>query len=127
MSKHSEIDPEILKEAFDLCRSFALPLLGTELTTQFLKESYRKILPYFHVLKYFKLNDTAQLSIAKNALTDKELLCFAVWMQQFLKEIQQFMIGIGRVDIEAITESIKEPLEAMGFYEYFHQAEELEY
>ncbi|NOX38827.1 MAG: hypothetical protein GXO78_14950 [Calditrichaeota bacterium] len=127
MAKNPEIDPEIIKKTFDLCRSFALNILGTELTTQFLKDSYRKILPYFHVLKHFKLNDTAHLNIAKNTLTDKELLSFAVWMQQFLKEIQHFMIGLEKIEIESLTESLKEPLQQMGFYEYFHQAEELEY
>lgn len=89
--------------------------------------SYQKIIPYFQLLSQFKISDKNELIIEQSNIGDKELLAFTVWIQQFIKELKQFMVGLGKLNIETLTEEIKEQLEEIGFYEYYKQATELEY
>jgi len=92
-----------------------------------LKSSHQQILPYFQVLSKFKVTDNNELKIELKNITDKELLGFTVWVQQFIKELRKFMVGLGKLTIESITSEIKDELEEVGFYEYYKQATQLEY
>lgn len=92
-----------------------------------LEASHQKIIEYFQVLSIFQVSSSNELVINKNHISDKELLAFTVWIQQFIKELKDFMVGLGKFDIETLTGEIKEELEAIGFYEYYKQAMELEY
>ena len=89
--------------------------------------SYQKINSYFQLLSQFQISEKNELIIEQDNVSDKELLAFTVWIQQFIKELKQFMVGLGTLNIETLTEEIKEQLEEIGFYEYFKQAMELEY
>lgn len=60
-------------------------------------------------------------------ISENDLLAFAVWMQQFIRELKGFVVGIGNLDIRMLTEEVSEELEQSGFYEYYRQAQELEY
>jgi hypothetical protein len=89
--------------------------------------SYQKIKPYFQVLAKFEITNKNELKITQGTITDKELLGFTVWIQQFIKELKQFMVGLGKFNIESITVEIKDELEEIGFYDYYKQAMELDY
>ena len=92
-----------------------------------LDSSYEQIRSYFQVLTVFKISQKNELLIGQSNLSDKELLAFTVWIQQFIKELKQFMVGLGKLNIETLTTEIKDQLEEIGFYEYYKQAKELEY
>ena len=89
--------------------------------------SYQKIKPYFQVLSIFEITNKNELIITQSKITDKELLGFTVWIQQFIKELKQFMVGLGKFNIESITVEIRDELEEIGFYDYYKQAMELDY
>jgi hypothetical protein len=121
------ISPQLLQHLYTLCYNFSASLIGKKKTREMLKSSHEQILPYFQVLSAFKVTDKNELRIELMTITDKELLGFTVWIQQFIKELRRFMVGLGKLTIESITTEIKDELEEVGFYEYYKKATELEY
>lgn len=126
-SEQNGLSPELLQKTYDLCYHFTASLMGRRKTRQLLDASYHTVLPYFPGLRQFRLDEEGSLQILSPTPGDKELLAFAVWMQQFMKEVKQYMVGLGRLRIEALTEEIRPQLERVGFYEYFYQSAELDY
>lgn len=124
---NNSISPQLLQHLYTLCYNFSASLIGKKKTREMLKSSHQQILPYFQVLSKFKVTDNNELKIDLKAITDKELLGFTVWLQQFIKELRKFMVGLGKLTIESITSEIKDELEEVGFYEYYKKATELEY
>ncbi len=127
MNNHKPVGAEILMKTYELCFRYALQLVGPQKAKQIMQNSYQTILPYFHVLKSFKIQTNGHLSVKNKELSENEVVGFAVWMQQFVKELKEFMVGLGKTDIEDITSEIRERLNEIHFYEYYHQAQELEY
>ena len=127
MAEQSQLTPEIFYQVFHICLSYAQSIVGKKIAQDLLRKSYDKILPYFHILKSFRWDDVDDFQVVNDNPTEKELLGFAVWMQQFIKEVQDFMIGLPEISIEELTADLKADLDACGFYEFYHQAEELEY
>ena len=123
----TSITPELLKEVFSALNTYLEEHYAPGEAHYFFQKSREKILPYFHQLEQFKLTDDGQLHIETSRLDDGVVLAFAVWLQQFMKEVRAEMIGLPLPDIETLTESHQAPLEAAGFYEFFQQASELEY
>ncbi len=121
------LSPDLLHKTYQLCHQFTASLMGRRKTRQLLENSYRTVLPYFPGLRQFRLDEGGGLEILTSTPSDKELLAFAVWMQQFMKEVKKYMVGLGRLRIEALTEEIRPQLESVGFYEYFYQSAELDY
>jgi len=126
VTNHSS-SPHILQHVYYICYNFSASLIGKKKTREMFDNSYQKIIPYFQLLSQFKISDKNELIIEQDNISDKELLAFTVWIQQFIKELKQFMVGLGKLNIETLTEEIKEQLEEIGFYEYYKQATELEY
>lgn len=124
---NNSISPQLLQHLYTLCYNFSASLIGKKKTRDLLESSHQQILPYFQVLSKFKVMDNNELKIELKTITDKELLGFTVWLQQFIKELRKFMVGLGKLTIESITSEIKDELEEVGFYEYYEQATELEY
>ena len=118
---------EILKQAFARFFEYVASATDQAKATDFARESYQTIRAYFHNLSAFHLDENGDLTIEQEKLTDKDILAFSVWIQQFLKLLQNFMIGLGRIDPAYITQSLQAPLKEMRFYEYFEQAKELNY
>jgi len=67
------------------------------------------------------------LQYHNHQLTETDFLAFTVWMQQFVKEAKNLLVGAGKINIRHITATRETELEAVGFYELFRQAEELDY
>ncbi len=127
MVTNDSINPKLLQHLYTLCYNFSASLIGKKKTRDMLDSSYERISSYFQVLSVFKIADNNELLIEQNNISDKELLAFTVWIQQFIKELKQFMVGLGKLNIETLTTEIKDQLEEIGFYEYYEQAKELEY
>ncbi|HFE64665.1 hypothetical protein B1H10_04905 [candidate division KSB1 bacterium 4484_188] len=118
---------EVLKQAFTFFFAYVAEATGKKQALEFARKSHQIIEKYFHNLGNFKISKNGQLQIKAAKLSDKEILAFSVWMQQFLKELKNFMIGLGRVDPKEITRDLQEELKELGFYEFFEQAKELNY
>lgn len=118
---------EVLKKAFTFFFAYVAEATGKKQALEFAQKSHQTIEKYFHNLGNFKVAKNGQLQIKMAKLTDKEILAFSVWMQQFLKELQNFIIGLGKVDPQEITRDLREELKESGFYEFFEQAKELNY
>ncbi len=118
---------EILEQTFARFFEYVAEAADRSKATDFARQSYQTIQAYFHNLSAFQLNEDGGLKIDKEELTDKDVLAFSVWMQQFLKLLRNFMIGLGRIDPAQITEHLQPSLKQLGFYEYFEQAKELNY
>lgn len=127
MEGNNTINPQLLQHLYTVCYNFSASLIGKKKTREMLDTSYQKIKPYFQVLAKFELTNKNELKITQGTITDKELLGFTVWIQQFIKELKQFMVGLGKFSIESITVEIKDELEEIGFYDYYKQAMELDY
>lgn len=127
MSTNNAISPQLLQHLYTLCYNFSASLIGKKKTKEMLDTSYQKILPYFQVLSIFEITNKTELKITQSTISDKELLGFTVWIQQFIKELRNFMVGLGKFNIESITVEIKDELEEIGFYDYYKQAMELDY
>ena len=125
-STETAISNDILSTVFESCRSYAAPLIGAQETDHVLSLSHRKILPYFQNLASFSF-DVEGLKINKEQLSDHELLAFAVWIQQFVREFKSMMVGVHDLTIHKLTADIEQQLNAIGFYEFYEQAKQLEY
>lgn len=124
---NNTISPQLLQHLYTVCYNFSASLIGKKKTREMLETSYQKILPYFQALSIFEINSKNELKITQSTISDKELLGFTVWIQQFIKELKNFMVGLGKFNIESITVEIKDELEEIGFYDYYKQAMELDY
>lgn len=127
MEANKTISPQLLQHLYTVCYNFSASLIGKKKTREMFDASYQKIKPYFQVLSTFEITNKNELKITEGKITDKELLGFTVWIQQFIKELKQFMVGLGKFNIESITVEIKDELEEIGFYDYYKQAMELDY
>lgn len=127
LTPENAINPQLLQHLYSLCYNFSASLIGKKKTREMLEESHKKISEYFQVLPIFQISNGNELIIGNKNISDKELLAFTVWIQQFIKELKNFMVGLGKFDIKTLTAEIQDELEAVGFYEYYKQAMELEY
>jgi len=127
LSKQKTLEFETLRNLYRLLFNFSSSLIGKNKTRELLDDSYEKILPYFQSLKRYHINETNDLVLESKIVTEKEFLSFTVWIQQFIKDLKKFMVGLSKLDIQTITSEIKDELEEVGFYEYYKQATELEY
>jgi len=118
---------EILEQTFAQFFKYVADATDQAKAMDFARQSYQTIQAYFHNLSAFQLEENGGLKIDKEDLTDKDVLAFSVWMQQFLKLLRNFMIGLGRIDPAYITQHLQTSLKELGFYEYFEQAKELNY
>lgn len=121
------VSAELLTTVYRRCFGFAANILGNKKSGELLQSSYKTILQYFHSLQNFSVTEDWRLEISRDEITEKDLLAFAVWMQQFIRELKSFVVGIGNLDIRTLTEEVSKELEQCGFYEYYRQALELEY
>ncbi len=123
----SNATDKIFRKTYQLFFQYVADVVGDRKARAMAEQSYQTILKYFRNLATFELGNGSEINVGKPDLTDKEILAFSVWMQQLLKELKNFMIGVGHIDAEAITKEIQEPLKELGFYDFFEQAEELNY
>lgn len=121
------VSAELVTIVYHRCFGFAANILGNRKSGELLQSSYTTILQYFHSLKNFSVTEDWRLQIIRNNISENDLLAFAVWMQQFIRELKGFVVGIGNLDIRMLTEEVSEELEQSGFYEYYRQAQELKY
>ncbi|NIV04510.1 hypothetical protein GWN26_12280 [Candidatus Saccharibacteria bacterium] len=127
MSNNQPIPAELLKQVYINCSNYSLSIIGEKKSKSLLHASRQTILPYFPNLESLQLDGKGQLQINTKEIGERELLAFVVWIQQFIRELKTFLVGIGHLDIQMLTSDIKEQLEKIGFYEYYRQAQELEY
>jgi hypothetical protein len=118
---------QTLKKTFDLFNRYVVQIVGEKKSFELATNTLLSIEGYYKGLTVFKLHEDHQLEIDSSEITEKEILGFSIWMQQFLKEVKELMIGLGRVDVKEITAELKVELEALSFYDYFEQAKELNY
>ena len=118
---------QTLKKTFDLFNRYVVQIVGEKKAFELATNTLLSIEGYYKGLTVFKLHDDHQLEIDSSKITEKEILGFSIWMQQFLKEVKELMIGLGRVDVKEITAEMKDELETLSFYDYFEQAKELNY
>jgi len=117
----------ILKQAFTRFFDYSVEAVGYKKTKEFASHSHNVIQGYFRNLQIFQLGEEGQIAVLNEKLTDKDILAFSVWMQQFLKELKDFMIGLGKPDAARITGELQGSLKSLGFYVYFEQARDLDY
>ena len=101
--------------------------IGAQATGEIFQDSYRKILDYFPNLDIFYIDNTFHLQIDGAIPDENQLLAFAVWIQQFIREFQQMMVGLPEIDIRQLTLEAAETLEKAGFYDFYQQASQLRY
>jgi hypothetical protein len=121
------ISPELLTGVYNSSVNYAINLIGNKKSRELLQSSYDIILPYFHSLKNFSVDTNGQLEVKVGEISESELLAFTIWIQQFVRELKNFVVGISKLDIHTLTGEISDELEQIGFYEYFQQAAELKY
>jgi len=121
------VSAELVSTVYRRCFGFAASILGNKKSGELLQSGYKTILQYFHSLQNFSVTEDWHLQINCEEISENDLLAFAVWMQQFIRELKNFVVGIGNLDIRMLTEEVSEELEQSGFYEYYRQAQELEY
>jgi len=127
LSEQENIGNGLVEKVFTQCFEFSRQIVGEKKTAELFSESYRKILPYFHVLTKFQIGTDHQLMVKGDSINENEMLSFAVWIQQFLRDLKQFMVGLGHVEIEQITAALESQLNDAGFYRFYHQAQEFDY
>ena len=127
MLDSKSVSAELLTTVYRRCFGFAANILGKKKSGELLQSSYKTILQYFHSLQNFSITEDWRLQINCEEISEKDFLAFAVWMQQFIRELKDFVVGIGNLDIRMLTEEMSEELERSGFYEYYQQAQELKY
>ena len=102
-------------------------VIGEKKAREFAEMSYKKVGSYFRSLAEIQFTEDNHIKIFNKEISEKNVLAFSMWMQQFLKELKEFMIGLGRVEATQITAELREQLQSVGFYEYFEQAKKLDY
>jgi hypothetical protein len=117
----------ILEKAFDRFFDYVAGFVGEKKALEFAEKSHQEIEKYFTNIVSIKLEQGRRIRFNQDDLSDKEILGFSLWMRQFLKELTDFMIGLGKVDPEEITGDLNQKLKSLGFFEYFEQAKELKY
>lgn len=127
MPDSKPVSAELITIVYRRCFGFAASILGNKISGELLQSGYKTILQYFHSLQNFSVTEDWRLQINCEEISENDLLAFAVWMQQFIRELKGFVVGIGNLDIRMLTEEVSEELEQSGFYEYYRQAQELEY
>lgn len=127
MPDSNPVSAELVNTVYCRCFGFAASILGNKKSGELLQSSYKTILQYFHSLQNFSVTEDWRLQINCGEISGNDLLAFAVWMQQFIRELKGFVVGIGNLDIRMLTEEESEELEQSGFYEYYYQAQELKY
>ena len=126
-AKNKISEGKVLERSFSCFFNFTEKTSDHKTAHKLAVKSYETISRYFHNLKQFQLSNDATIEVTSGDLTDKDILAFSVWMQQYLKELKDLMIGLGRVDPLQITNEIRKELQELGFYKYFEQAKELNY
>lgn len=116
-----------LQKTFQLFRDYCAEIAGDEATKDWIKESHSVIREYFKNLDKFLLDEQAELQKLPEEISDKEVLAFSVWMQQFMNQLKAAYIGIGKINVESITQPVQPALEELGFYSFYEQAQELIY
>ena len=116
---------EILKKTFELFYQYAITVVGEKKAESLVKNTYESIQSYYPNISLIKLLEDHQIHFEEEEITEKEVLGLAIWMQQFLTALKNFMIGLGKVDALVLTKDIQNELEKLSFYEFFDQAKEL--
>jgi len=118
---------ELFQNVFSALQAYVESHYGAGEAAYFFQQSREKVQPYFPHVDQFEITEDGALVVTESEPDERALLAFAAWMQQFMKEIQQEIIGLPLPDIETLTEDFKAMLKSSGFYEFFRQAEELEF
>jgi len=121
------VSPQLFEQVFLACYEFAGMLLGERKTRRICHDSYMALLPYFYHLNRFDFSAKNKLDVLIAEPGDNEVLAFAVWMQLFLRYMQNELAGLDAVDIRILTGEYALDLEPTNFYDYYNHAAELHY
>jgi len=121
------LDPDLLNQAYSQFFKFVSEFVGDKKAKEFAGQSYKSTEKYYSGISTFQIDDQNQLRFKNFELGDREILGFGIWMYQFIKELQNFMVGIGKVDPNLILGKWAGDFESTNFFEYFKQARELKY
>ncbi len=121
------ISAEHLRKIFFAFRDYVTGVTDPHKADQLARESYQTILRFFRNLNKFRLNEDGQLTIETEEISDNDLLAFSVWMQQYIREVQKIMIGLGEIQPEKITAALAQEIPDSPFFDYFREAAELTY
>jgi hypothetical protein len=121
------VNLDIIREAYSRFFAFVSQFVGEKKTDEFSQNSYRLTCRYFSSLESLRLNDENVITSEYQHLKDRDILGFSLWMYNFVSELKNFMIGVGDIDVSEILGPLQPTLEEAGFFEYFQQAEELNY
>ncbi|MGH1366295.1 MAG: hypothetical protein ACRBF0_22230 [Calditrichia bacterium] len=121
------VSPQLFEQVFLACYEFAGMLLGERKTRRICHDSYMALLPYFYHLNRFDFSAKNKLDVLIAEPGDNEVLAFAVWMQLFLRYMQNELAGLDAVDIRILTGEYALDLEPTNFYDYYNHAAELQY
>ncbi len=116
---------EILEKTFELFYHYALSVVGGKKADSLVKKTYESVQSYYPNISLIQLLEDHQIQFDEEEISEKEVLGLAIWLQQLLTSIKNFMIGLGKVDAQSITRDIHDQLEPLNFYEFFEQAREL--
>ena len=121
------LDPDILNNAYFQFFLFVTGFVGEKKAKEFAHQSHQITQKYFRSISDIIVDDQNRIRLKKIEITDREILAFSIWMYQFTVELKKFMVGIGKIDLDAILGKWSDPLKATGFFEYFKKAKDLKY
>ncbi|RMF59302.1 MAG: hypothetical protein D6748_06745 [Calditrichaeota bacterium] len=127
MTNNQDISTNIFPSIYERSLRYFSKWLGASRTTHLAQEAYEKIVDYFPNLQMIFSLKEETLQVSPQPVDEKRLIAFAVWLQQFVKLCKQNLVGIGEPDIMEITDPLKDVLESNGFYQFYQDAQELEY
>ena len=127
MEKETSNSVQLIQKTYRQFYDYVQQIVGQKKTSEFAQTSYRTILNYFRNLNIFRIDSGTELRISTGQLSENEIIAFSVWMFQFIKEMKNFMIGIGKVNPREITADLTQPLQEIGFYEYYDQAAQYDF
>ena len=122
-----QVDPDLMNKAYLQFFKFVSEYVGDKKAREMARQSYQSALKYYGGMRAFNITEQNQLNFNNSNTGEREILGFGIWMYQFVNELQNFMVGVGKVDPHRILGKWADSLKPTNFFEYYNQARELKY
>jgi hypothetical protein len=123
----SYLSKEILEKTFNAFFNYVAVFVGENKAWEFARHSRQETEKYYSNLVLIQIGEDKKLNFLNPVLSDKELLGFSLWMHKFIADLKDFMVGVGKVELDKILGNLKKSLATSGFLEFFEQARELSF
>ncbi len=132
MDSESKVDRvsvsrEVIEKTFSAFFDYVAKIVGETKALEFALNSHRSTEKYYGSLALISFDESKNLSFVNPEIYDREILGFSLWMQKFIRELKDYMIGIGTISLTEILGPLEITLKSTGFLEYYTQAEQLKF